>query len=160
MLGEIDMPCVSVIVPTFNAEMFIERCVRMLQDQSLSDIEILFVDDCSSDDTVERIKHFARDDSRIRLIRFMVNQGPGSARNAAIEVAAGKFLTFLDVDDRYGSNQFLESLYCSAVSLGTQVSAACFCNELPFGRIEDNFDQADAFWGYTLQKDGLVTYDN
>ena len=94
-----DGPIVSVILPAYNVERYIDRSIKTVQDQSLSDIEILIVDDGSSDGTREAIARLAAEDSRIRPIFHSVNQGVSAARNSAIEAATGKWLAMVDPDD-------------------------------------------------------------
>jgi len=90
---------VSVIIPVFNAEATIGTAIRSLLDQTWSDIEILVSDDCSTDGTAEVVQAFAEKDTRVRLVRGTVNSGPYVARNLALQVATGAFVTCNDSDD-------------------------------------------------------------
>ncbi|MES3709721.1 glycosyltransferase [Pseudomonas putida] len=92
-------PKISVIMPAFNAEAFIETALRSLLAQSWSNLEILVVDDCSSDATVERVSELAREDSRIVLLQQPVNRGAYAARNTALKHATGTFVVNHDSDD-------------------------------------------------------------
>lgn len=103
------MPDVSVIVPVFNTEKFVSRCLDSILAQSLSDIEIICVDDCSSDRSSHVVRAFARNDSRVHLIRHATNLGPGGARNTGIKLARGDYLIFIDSDD-YVDPNFVEFL--------------------------------------------------
>lgn len=89
-------PLVSVIVPAYNVEPYIRRCVESLIHQTLSDIEIIVVDDGSTDRTATIVRSIA--DPRIRLLS-KANGGVSSARNAGLDVARGQFIQFLDGDD-------------------------------------------------------------
>lgn len=92
------MPTVSVIVPAYNAGQTIERCVRSVLDQTLDDLELIVVDDGSTDDTAEKAREAFRQDRRA-LILSQPNAGAGAARNAGMAEASGEFLYFLDADD-------------------------------------------------------------
>lgn len=92
-------PKISVIMPAFNAEAFIETALRSLLAQSWSNLEIIVVDDCSTDVTVELVSLIAREDSRIILLRQPQNRGAYAARNAALQQATGELLTNHDSDD-------------------------------------------------------------
>lgn len=93
------MTVVSVVMPTFNSAATVGDSIRSVQEQSFNDWELLIVDDCSTDSTVEIVEEFALKDARIRLIQNETNQGAGHSRNRAIEMAAGRYIAFLDSDD-------------------------------------------------------------
>lgn len=102
---------VSVIVPMFNAEKYIDDCLRSIISQSLKNIEIIVIDDKSTDTSVEKVKRLARNDTRIKLIRLKENSGPGIARNTGIRYASGKYCMFMDADDTYIDSDSIEFIY-------------------------------------------------
>ena len=104
--------CVSVILPVYNAQRYLEQCLQSLCDQSLREIEIICVNDGSTDHSAQILHRFAFQDSRIRIIE-QENQGAGAARNAGIRAASGKYLFFPDADD-YFDPQLLSELYKKA----------------------------------------------
>jgi glycosyltransferase involved in cell wall biosynthesis len=106
-------PKVSIIVPVYNAEKYLERCVNSLKNQTLKDIEIILVDDSSTDASLEICNQMAIDDSRIKVIH-KANEGAGLARNAALAIASGEYIGFVDSDDFVELNMF-ETLYNKAV---------------------------------------------
>ena len=106
-------PKVSIIVPVYNAEKYLERCVNSLRNQTLKDIEIILVDDSSTDASLEICNQMAEKDSRIKVIH-KANEGAGLARNAALAIASGEYIGFVDSDDFVELNMF-ESLYDKAV---------------------------------------------
>ena len=106
---------VSVILPAYNVGPWIEPCIESLKKQELPGLEFIFVDDCSTDDTLERIQAFAREDDRVRVIRNEKNSGAGPTRNRGIEEARGEYLSFIDPDD-WVSERFYEELYTAAVA--------------------------------------------
>lgn len=101
---------VSIIIPVYNAGQFIEKCIDSVICQTLSEWELIIINDGSTDNSSEKIKLFS--DSRIFLYE-QKNAGPSSARNAGIRIARGEYLFFLDADDELTSN-CLESLYSLA----------------------------------------------
>lgn len=90
---------VSVIIPTYNVEKYIEECINSVQKQDLQEIEIICVDDHSTDRTVEIVKGLMINDNRINLIELETNGGPARARNIGSKKARGKYIHFLDSDD-------------------------------------------------------------
>ncbi|MBQ7039801.1 MAG: glycosyltransferase family 2 protein, partial [Clostridia bacterium] len=113
------MPKVSIIVPVYNAEKYIERCVNSLKNQTLDDIEIILVDDSSTDSSLEICKKMAKEDNRIKVIH-KVNEGAGYARNAALEIATGKYIGFADSDDFVEKGMF-EALYEKAEKYNSEL---------------------------------------
>lgn len=96
-------PLVSVVVAIYNGADKIERCLRQLRGQTLENIEIICVDDGSTDGSGELLDEIAARDARVRVIH-QTNGGAGAARNAGLDVARGKYLSFLDVDDVFKGN--------------------------------------------------------
>lgn len=105
---------ISVIIPVFNLEDYIERCVNSVLAQTLTDLEIICVDDCSSDNSVQIIKKIALLDSRVKLFQQQENLGPAIARNLGYKNALGDYFFFLDGDDTIPPKA-LEVLYEEAV---------------------------------------------
>lgn len=103
---------VSVIIPVYNAEPFLDDCLRTLLGQTLKEIEIICVNDGSKDSSLEILRGYEETDARMRVID-QENQGAGAARNAGLAIAKGEYLSFLDADDFYESNM-LERAYETA----------------------------------------------
>ena len=104
-----DRPTLSVVVPTFNASDFIEKCLSSILAQKGIDLEVLVVDDGSNDDTAEKAKQVAERDGRVTVLTGH-NSGPAIARNRGVEAARGEYLTFADADD-----EVLPSAYAALV---------------------------------------------
>lgn len=100
--------CVSIIIPAYNAAATIDECLESVVKQSYSDLEILLIDDGSTDNTFEKGKEWVNRDKRIKIIR-VENKGVSSARNLGIREARGVFLSFIDSDDIVAEN-FIECL--------------------------------------------------
>ena len=108
------MPKVSIIVPVYNVEQYIEQCIQSLRAQSLHDIEIILVDDGSSDNSPMLCDKYTRIDKRIKVIHKQ-NSGLGLACNIVIEVASGEYIAFCDSDD-YVDTIMYETLYNTALN--------------------------------------------
>lgn len=108
----------SVIMPAFNAEEYISEAIESVLDQDFEDFELIIVNDGSTDDTLNIIEDF--NDSRIILIN-QSNQGPGAARNRALDVASGEYVMFLDSDDFFLEGAFTAA-YGEAKSKNTDIT--------------------------------------
>ena len=108
------MPKVSIIVPCYNVEQYLNRCMNSLVGQTLQDIEIILVDDESPDLVPEMCEYWARKDARIRVVHKK-NAGLGMACNSGMEVASGDYIAFCDSDDYVDLNCY-EELYNAAVT--------------------------------------------
>lgn len=125
------MPKISVIVPIYNVEQYLDRCLESLQRQSLRDIQIILVNDGSKDRSVKLCRRYERSDSRIVIVDKS-NGGVSSARNAGLEVAEGKYVGFVDPDDWIEPDMY-EQLYSTIATTNTDV---CMCNYI----LENGFD--------------------
>ena len=99
-----------MIIPVYNVERYIGKCLQTLQSQTLEEFEFIFIDDCSSDTSMSEIERAAQEDPRIHIIRNRTNIGPGPSRNLGIAAAQGEFLSFIDPDDDVSPDYF-EKLY-------------------------------------------------
>ena len=112
---------ISIIVPVYKVEKYIDRCINSLVCQSYTDIEIILVDDGSPDRCPEICDAWSKKDNRV-LVIHKTNGGLSDARNAGISVAKGKYICFVDSDD-YVANNFIEVLYKLIKHSGSQISA-------------------------------------
>lgn len=99
----------SVVIPVYNAERYIEQTVRSVMNQTVKEIEIICVNDCSTDNSVEIIKKLQLEDSRIKLINNEKNSKVSVTRNNGIKVANASWIALLDADDMWEAN-FLEEV--------------------------------------------------
>ena len=90
---------VSIITPSFNSSQFINECINSVIIQTYNNWEMIIVDDCSQDDSVNIISDMAVKDKRLNLITCDQNIGPSEARNIALKHAKGRYIAFLDSDD-------------------------------------------------------------
>ena len=107
------MVAVSVIMPVFNAEKYLEKSLTAVCAQKLKDIEVICVNDCSTDGSLAVLQEYAKKDSRIKVINFPQNKGAAAARNAGIAAAKGKYVGFFDADDEI-NEVFFSALYENA----------------------------------------------
>ena len=116
------MPKISVIIPVYNAENFIEKCILSFQEQTLSDFEILFINDCSQDQSALIVQEHARHDKRIILIDLDHNVGPMRAREFGYQKASGTYITFCDSDDTLPKDA-LQQMYDKAIKSNADIVA-------------------------------------
>ncbi len=102
----------SIIVPVYNAEKYLDKCMQSIYAQTFTSYEIILVNDGSKDNSLALCKKFAQNDKRVSVID-KENGGAGSARNAGIEIAKGEYLAFPDADDWF-ENDFYETLISAA----------------------------------------------
>lgn len=117
-------PDVSVIVPVYNAAEYLNQCLDSLVNQTLSNIEIILVDDGSTDNSVQIIKSYQQKDPQRIILIQQPNQGPGAARNTGLKAAQGKTIGFVDSDD-YVELEMFEKLY---QALQLQQADGVWCN--------------------------------
>ncbi len=120
---------VSVIVPVYNVEQYVDECIYSIVSQSYCDLEILIVDDGSTDSCGIRCDKWAERDSRIRVIHQQ-NKGLSGARNAAIDICTGEWITFVDSDDVIGQD-YVKTLLELAKKYNTEISQ-CFSAEIKY----------------------------
>jgi len=127
---------VSVIIPVYNDEKYLNRILSAVINQTLTDIEIICIDDASKDNSLEILREFEEKESRMKVIHFDVNKGQSVVRNKGIELAKGEFLSFMDGDDDVDT-RYLEFLYnysnnydvvVSVFAHGTNHSKAYYVN--------------------------------
>ena len=106
------IPYVSIILPIYNTALYLKKCLDSLKKQSLENIEIICVDDGSTDDSLHILKKYVRDDNRF-VVLVQENFGQSVARNTGVKLARGKYLYFCDSDDILRENA-LEKLYIKA----------------------------------------------
>ena len=99
------MPKVSIIVPVYNVEKYLRRCIDSILRQTLTDIEVILVDDGSFDSSGKICEEYARKDSGLRVIH-QKNAGVAVARNTGLDIASGDYIAFVDSDDYIEPNMY------------------------------------------------------
>ena len=128
------MPKVSFLVPVYNVSAYIGRCARSLFEQTFDDIEYIFVNDCTPDDSMERleavIEQYPERAGQVKIINQEQNQGPGTARNVALLAASGEYVCCVDSDD-YVDADMVDAMYAKAVAEGADIVVADMWMEYP-----------------------------
>ena len=113
---------VSVTIPVFNSAATLQRCVRSVMQQTLTDIEIMIADDGSTDQSADIAQQFAQEDDRVRLLRLGKNGGKPQAMNLMVSQARGDWVAVLDADDAYHPDR-LQLLVAQAEATGVEMAA-------------------------------------
>lgn len=137
------MPKVSIIVPIYDVEKYLDRCMQTLLNQTLKDIEIILVDDGSPDRCPQMCDEYAKKDSRVKVVHKK-NGGLGYARNSGLDVATGEYVAFVDSDD-YTSVEAYEVLYNKAKDTDADIVYAGFIMQNSDGT-ESNCFMLDHTW--------------
>lgn len=119
-------PKVSIVVPMYGVEKYLEKCIDSLIHQTLKDIEIILVDDGSPDRSGEFAERYAKEDCRIKVIH-QENAGLGPARNTGMEAASGEYIGFVDSDDWTNETMF-EHLYNAALNSNADIAVGGHCD--------------------------------
>ena len=115
---------VSIIVPVYNVEKYLSKCIEILINQTYTNIEILLINDGSTDNSKKICEQFKEKDSRIKLIN-KENGGLSDARNKGLQEAIGKYIAFVDSDD-YVEKNYIETLYSLITKFNSEIAIADF----------------------------------
>lgn len=137
-------PAISVIIPVYNVEKYLKKCLDTVLSQTFSDIEIICVNDGSKDNSRKILTEYKEKDCRIKIVDKK-NGGLSSARNAGLKIATGEFIVFIDSDDWIEHNM-LEKLYNNATSLNTDIT---ICAVHQYNEIDSKIDDSNPY--YTLE---------
>ena len=143
------MPLVSVILPVYNVELYLEKCIDSLVNQSLIDIEIICIDDGSTDSSGNILDNYSLHDSRVKVFK-QKNQGVALARNFGLSVAKGKYVIILDSDD-YFDCQLLEK---------TVRLAEHYCADVVIFKAKSFDENSDIKYDLTYKMDKLIKCQN
>ena len=114
------MPKVSVVLPIYNVEKYLPKCIESVIAQTLKDIEIICVNDCSNDNSENIIREYMKKDDRIKIINNEKNIGVGFSRNIGVDCSNGEYISFIDSDD-FIENDYLENLYSTAIKYDADI---------------------------------------
>ncbi len=155
-----DAPLVSVIVPVYNKERYLETMMECVLAQDVESLELICVDDCSTDGSMEVLERYAEQDDRVIIVKHDSNKGAGEARNTGVRNAKGQFLAFLDADDWYNDTSYLRRLCTGALNHGVLAAGASLCNIRTSYFTETTFLDNPEFSGYTFEQSGVVDYED
>lgn len=134
-------PAVSIILPVYNAALYLPRCLSSIQEQTFRDFEVLMINDGSIDDSERLCREFARNDSRF-LLFSKENSGVSDSRNLALSHARGKYLQFIDSDD-WLTTDAVETLFHSSESTGSDLTVCHFYRVLENHAVQRGHIKAD-----------------
>ena len=141
-----DKPAVSVIMPAYNAGKYISEAVRSVISQSCRNWELIIIDDCSCDDTVEAASVFSEADPRIRLYRNETNIGARRSRERALKTARAEWVAFLDADDMWEDNKLQKQMeFAAEKNADFTFTGSSFIDEnsIPYGWIMNVPEEID-----------------
>lgn len=154
LLDSIEMPKITVIIPIYNQDAYIRECLDSVISQTLKEIEIICIDDGSTDYTLSVLNEYAWKDHRIKIISHP-NHGVAYSRNTGIEHAEGEFLFFLDPDDWLPDNNVFKDMYDTAKENHVLICGGSFKEYTPFGCVESWSGNLSK---YTFEKEGILSY--
>lgn len=131
------MPLISIIVPVYKAEKYLNRCVDSILNQTLKDFELILIDDGSPDQSGNLCDNWAQKDNRVRVIH-QDNKGAGAARNAGLNLAHGDYIGFVDSDD-WIEPQMYEILYKAILAYDSDISECSLISRKQWSK-RDNYD--------------------
>ncbi len=171
---------VSILVPLYGVERYVEQCARSLFEQTFESVEFVFVDDCSPDDSaakVERVlEEYPHQRERTKILRNEKNMGVSASRNRAIEAATGHFIIFVDGDD-WVSTEMVEELAIDQMTQNSDVVMANYymvdgdksrlVKTSPIGGIRgslrvilsQSFDLPNRVWGIMMRRDIIMRHN-
>ncbi len=135
------MPKISLIVPVYNSNKYLKRCLESIEKQSYNDIEVIIVDDGSTDDSFEIMSSFSKNDVRFKSYKKK-NGGVSSARNFGLSKAKGEWVAFVDSDDRI-SSLFCEIMYKTALENELEVVMCRRIDEKDDGEFQQEYSQKE-----------------
>lgn len=136
------LPLISVVVPCYNTSKYIYSCLTSILQQSYNNIEVICVDDCSTDDTKVQVRHMQRKDKRITLISTEKNSGPSISRNLGMKYSSGEYITFVDGDD---------CLLPGAIA--HLYNAMTDNDDIVIGRIDVYYEGGESLYGALVESD-------
>ena len=132
-------PKVSVIIPVYNREKYLKQCLDSVINQTLQDIEIICIDDGSTDRSLKVLNEYGKKDGRIKILN-QENQGPGLARNSGLKIARGEYIGFVDSDDWIDLN-FYETLFTEAKKQDADLARTLYVYEFQEHSKKDNINK-------------------
>jgi len=122
-MSDVEQEClVSIVMPAYNSRAFIGAAIESALGQTERRLELIVIDDCSTDDTAEIAGRYARHDARVRLLHMPHNGGPAAARNAGFDAAHGRWIALLDSDDTYAPQRLARLLELAEANAADVVS--------------------------------------
>ena len=137
------MTKVSIIVPVYNTSKYLKNCLDSLVNQTLKDIEIITIDDCSTDNSLDILNEY-KDKYNIKVIHNNKNKGPGICRNIGLDIATGEYIGFVDSDDYVKNNMFYR-MYNAAINNNHADLITCNISFVKPNSKYDNKNEEDSY---------------
>lgn len=151
-----EAPCISVVIPVYNMDKYLSECLDSVLTQDLRSIEIICVDDGSTDSSLSLLERYATVDDRITVVH-QINGGAGAARNRGMKLARGRYIAFIDPDDYYPDESVLSSLFDAAERSGKPLCGGSFSTVDPNGMVVDAFPETTPL--HTIKREGYYSAD-
>lgn len=151
------MPAISVIVPVYNVEKYLKECLEALINQTFEDIEIVAVDDASTDNSYKILQEYTKKDNRIKVFKHLKNQGLSATRNTALVNSTGHFIMNCDADDIF-SLDMCEKMY-NAIKKHNVEIAICGIDCLYETPVAETIKESDKNY-YSIKKSGVKKVDD
>lgn len=179
-----EIPKISIIIPVYNAELYLHNCIESVLEQTLEDFELILIDDGSKDRSLQIIDYYMAKDSRIR-VKSVENGGPAKARNIGVKMSQGQYVGFVDADDCIEKNM-LQKLYDGIIKYDADIiicnyaivdkggnvvrksehglKAGLYCeqtikNEILFKFYTDRYTTLPSLWNKLYKKEMLDKYN-
>ena len=143
---------VSVIVPVYNTELYLERCLNSILNQTFKDIELIIVNDNSNDNSHKIIETFINENTNIKYIDNKENKGVSNCRNEAIKISSGEYILFIDSDD-YLDENMIETMYNEASNNDLDIAMCGYFVDYEDGNTQNriiNLDENRIYSGYEI----------
>jgi len=150
---------VSVIIPVHNCEQFLRQCIDSVLSQTLSEIEVILINDASTDSSQVIIDEYLANDDRIQVVQLENNKGVSVARNTGIDKSTGQYLIFVDADDYWIDQRMLENLYAKSILEQADLTSFGFCRVDEAGKQKDISVEAAAVVNPRQQKNWSIKYN-
>ena len=149
---------ITVIIPIYNMEQYLAECLESVINQSIYDIEILCINDGSTDKSLQILQKYGEQDVRFIIIN-QENKGVAYSRNLGIQKATGKYVMFMDPDDRYPASDTIEKLYKAVEEHGVKIAGGTFSDFDLNGNVNSISDyENDMLNGYLFEKNQIMEY--
>ena len=149
-------PLVSVVIPVYNAEEFLDECLASVLSQTYRNLEVICVDDGSTDGSRAKLNDYALRDNRVKVIT-QANQGAGNARNRALDSARGEWVVFMDPDDYYPGKGTINRMLKAAITNGADICGGSLQLIDKNGTMIDRSRSRDNY-GYYFDQEGMIDY--
>ena len=147
---------ISVIIPVYNSEKYLCRCLDSVIEQSLKDIEIICINDGSTDNSLHLLQKYSKQDDRLKIYN-QENQGAGAARNKGLKLATGKYVVFADPDDFYPDKDVLSDLYRAIENNKVNIAGGGLIEFLPDLRYRKEYAEQEL---KTFTKNCILKYSD